>query len=136
MGTDAWLVDASVALKWFLPIEREPDGRLARDAVGRLTMRTTDLGVYEVGNVLVASSGWEAARVGEALDLLLEICGDPVPLLGEDRHPAAELARAHGLSFYDASYAAIARRLGRRVLSADTDLLGPGLAVGLRAALA
>jgi len=136
VGTDAWLVDASVALKWFLPVEREPDGGLARDAVGRLTMRTTDLGIYEVGNVLVASSGWEAARVGAALDLLLEICGDPVPLLAEDRLGAAELALAHGLSFYDASYAAIARRLGRPVLSADTDLLGPGLAVGLREALA
>lgn len=134
-AADAWLVDASVALKWFMPPEREPDAEPARAAVGRLAMRTTDLAVYEVGNVLAIHSGWEAEKVGEALGLLLEICGDPIALLAADRRAAAELALAHGLTFYDASYAAIARRLGRRLLSADNDLLEPGLATSPRAVL-
>lgn len=134
-GTEGWLVDASVALKWFLPAEREPDADLARAALGRLTMRTTDLAVYEVAHVLTTHSGWDAARIEEALTLLTEICGTPVELLAPDRRLAAELALAHGLTFYDASYAAIASRLGRRVLSADSDLLKPGLAVGLNVAL-
>lgn len=133
---DAWIVDASVAAKWFLPVERERDAELARAAVGRLEMRTTALGVHEVGNVLTVCSGWDAGAIAKALELLLEICGDPLELLPTDQAVAAELALAHGLTFYDASYAAIARRLGRRVLSADTDLLKPGLATGLREALA
>ena len=62
-GTDGWVVDASVALKWFLPAEREPDAELARAAVGRLTMRTTDLAVYEVAHVLTTQSGWDAGRI-------------------------------------------------------------------------
>jgi predicted nucleic acid-binding protein len=134
-GGEAWVVDASVALKWFLPLEREPDGELARAAIGRLAMRTTELAVHEVGNVLVLHSGWPAERIASALDLLIEICGDPLALTPEDRRLGAELALAHRLTFYDASYAAVARRLGRRLLSADADLTDPGLAVDLRKAL-
>jgi predicted nucleic acid-binding protein len=131
----AWLVDASVAVKWFLPVEREPDGELARAAIGRLAMRTTALAVHEVGNVLTIHSGWPAERIATALDLLREICGDPLELLPEDHQPAAELALTHDFTFYDASYAAIARRVDRSLLSADGDLIKPGLAVSLDAAL-
>jgi predicted nucleic acid-binding protein len=131
----AWVVDASVAVKWFLPVDREPQGELARSAIGRLAMRTTQLAVHETGNVLTRHSGWPGARIAEALDLLLEICGDPLPLQPEDHQTTATLALTHGLTFYDASYAAIARRTGRHLLSADSDLTGPGLAVDLRTAL-
>jgi len=132
----AWIVDASVAVKWFLPVEREPEGLLAREAVGQLAMRTTSLAFFEVGNVLTARSSWTGEKVGAALDLLREICGDPLDLTAEDHGPTAELARAHKLTFYDASYVAIANRIGRGVLSADSDLLEPGLAVTLETALA
>ena len=132
---DAWVVDASIAAKWFRPLEREPEGELAREAIGRLAMRVTTLTVYEVGNVLTLHGGWAGDEVGAALDLLLEICGEPLELLPEDRRAAASLALSHGLTFYDASYAAIAMRLGRGVLSADGDLVKPGLAVTLETAL-
>lgn len=132
---DAWIVDASVAVKWFLPVEREPDGELARAAIGRLAMRTTALAVHEVGNVLTVHSGWPAERIAAALGLLAEICGEPIELRPEDHGVAAELALAHGLTFYDASYAAIARRFNRRLLSADRDLIGPGLASELSSCL-
>jgi predicted nucleic acid-binding protein len=135
-AADAWVVDASVAVKWFLPVEREPQGELARATIGRLAMRATALAVHEVGNVLTLHSGWPAAKVAAALDLLLEICGDPLELRLEDHRITAELALAHGLTFYDASYVAIARRTGRHLLSADDDLIAPGLAVGLAEATA
>jgi predicted nucleic acid-binding protein len=127
-----WVVDASVAVKWFLPVDREPDGELARNTIGHLAMRTTALCVHEVGNVLTIHSGWPAAKIGSALDLLLEICGDPLDLSPGDHRLAAELALAHRLTFYDASYAAIARRVGRQLLSADRELIEAGLASGLR----
>jgi len=132
---DAWVVDASVAAKWFRPLEREPEGELAREAIGRLAMRVTTLTVYEVGNVLTLHGGWTGGEVGAALKLLLEICGEPLDLLPEDHRAAASLALSHGLTFYDASYAAIATRLGRGVLSADGDLIKPGLASTLEMAL-
>ncbi|HEX5712221.1 MAG TPA: type II toxin-antitoxin system VapC family toxin [Solirubrobacterales bacterium] len=129
-------MDASVAVKWFLPVEREPEGELARRAVGQLAMRTTTLAFYEVGNVLARNSSWDGERVSKALALLHEICGEPLDLTPADHRVAGGLAFDHGITFYDASYAAIARRLGRVVLSADSDLTGPGLAASLETALA
>ncbi len=134
-NSDAWIVDASVAVKWFLPVERESEGQLARDAIGQLAMRTTSLGFFEVGNALTVNSSWASGKVGAALGLLLEICGDPLELTRDDHGAAAELARIHNLTFYDASYVAIANRVGRRVLSADGDLVEPGLAATLGTAL-
>lgn len=132
---EGWLVDASVALKWFLPLDREPDGDLARTAIGHLAMRTTSLAFYEVGNILIRHSSLHAVQIGAALGLLEDICGEPIELTSADRHAAAALAHEHKLMFYDASYAAIARRTGRRLLSADRDLLLPKLAVSLVDAL-
>jgi predicted nucleic acid-binding protein len=129
---DGWIVDASVALKWFLPVDREPDGELARELIGRLAMRTSTLAVYEIGNILIRQSGWDPGKVNDALGLLREICGEPIDLAAEDRGPTAELAHEHGLTFYDASYAAIAQRLRRRLISVDTDLLDAGLGTRLR----
>lgn len=133
---EAWIVDASVALKWFLPVDREPEAELARAAIGRLTMRTTELAFHEVGNVLTRHSGATAEQVAAALGVLMEICGDPLPLQADDHRLTAELALVNGLTFYDASYAAIASRTGRRLLSADRDLTEPGLAVDLQSVMA
>jgi len=133
---EAWIVDASIALKWFLPVSREPGAELARSAVGRLAMRTTALAIHEVGNVLTRHSGTSAEQVVKALGVLLEICGDPLPLEPEDHQATVELALMHDLTFYDASYAAVAQRTGRRLLSADSDLTDPGLAVDLKTAIA
>ncbi len=127
----AWVVDASVALKWFLPVEREPDAELARAAIGRLAMRTTTLTVYEVGNILTRHSGWGASDIAAALTLLRRTCGDPIELSVDDELRSAKIALEHELTFYDASYVAVAERTGRRLLSADDDLLHPGLAVAL-----
>jgi predicted nucleic acid-binding protein len=92
--------------------------------------------MYEVGNILTRHSGWTASRIATALKLLGEICGDPIELADDDHHPTAELALEHNLTFYDASYAAIASRTGRRLLSADRDLVAAKLAVTLQDASA
>ncbi len=134
-AADAWVVDASVAAKWFRPVEDEPEGRLAREAIGSLAMRVTTLTLYEVGNLLSRRAGRDAEGVRLALGLMREICGEPLALLPQDYGAAAELALSHHLTFYDASYVAIANRVGRGVLSADRDLVAPGLAVTLEAAL-
>jgi predicted nucleic acid-binding protein len=136
-GTEVtWLVDASVALKWFMPRDREPDADLARSAIGQLAMRTTTLAVYEIGNILTRKSGWDVDQIALALKVLHDICGDPLDLEPADHHAVAEIAHAHDITFYDASYAGIARRTKRALLSADSDLLAPGLATSLSDVLA
>ena len=136
MATETtWLVDASVALKWFMPRDREPDADLARSAIGQLAMRTTSLAIYEICNILTRKSGWDADQIALALKVLHDICGDPLDLEPDDRRAAADIALTHDITFYDASYAAIADRTGRRLLSADSDLVRPKLADSLEEAL-
>jgi len=133
----AVLVDTSVVLKWFHE-EGESDlaearALLAAHRAERITAYLLDLSLYEVGNVLVRSLRWPAAEVADQLDDLVLICGPPlVPDLSWLRE-AAGLAAEHGLTFYDASFAAAASRTGARLVSADKRLLAAGLAESPRA---
>ncbi len=131
----AWIVDASVALKWFLPVDREPDGELARSAIGKLAMRTTTLAVHEVGNILTRRSGWGAERVAAGLQSAARDLRRPRGARPRGPPPRRAVALEHDLTFYDASYVAIARRTQRGLLSADGDLLAPRLALPLQDAL-
>ena len=72
MSTSAgggWIVDASVAVKWFKPASIEPDSDLARAAIGNLPLRTTSLAFYETGNVL-SRAGQIPERVAANLDVM------------------------------------------------------------------
>lgn len=134
-SNDGWIVDASVILKWFLPRDAEHDFGLAREAVANIPMKTTSLAFYEVGNVLTRMPESTPGQVRASLDALTNICGNPIELTSADFAPTAEIAAENRVTFYDASYVAIAKRVNRRVLSADSDLLGPGLASDLKTAL-
>ena len=123
------LVDASVAIKWMLPASREPDADDARWLIGEADLKTTTLAHYEVASTIVRIHPAGGAAAVEASALLRAICGEPEPLLPDDVIAAAALADEHGLTFYDASYAAIALARGLPLVSADRDLLVPGLAV-------
>lgn len=127
----AWIVDASVAVKWFVPRAAEPNWDLARLATRRLAMRTTTLARYEVGNVLAWVGNMKPEQVANALIAMDDICGPAIDLEPADYEVCAKLTQDFGVTFYDASYVAIARRMSRQVLSEDSDLTGPGLARNL-----
>jgi predicted nucleic acid-binding protein len=126
------LIDTSVALKWFHE-EGEAEVAPARAVLAahqseRITAYLLDLSLYELGNVLVRSLRWSATDTADQLDDLIAICGDPlVPDLSWHRD-AASLAALHGLSYYDASFAAAAAAIGASLVSADKELTASGLA--------
>ncbi|MBK8293918.1 MAG: type II toxin-antitoxin system VapC family toxin [Solirubrobacterales bacterium] len=122
-------------MKWFRPAGSEPDWQLAQSVIGRMPLRTTTLAYYEVGNVLTRSIGLGAKVVDSALDTMVAICGAPINLDPVDFEPCSAIANEFGVTFYDASYVAIARRTNRSVLSADSDLLDPELARDLSTAV-
>ena len=128
----ALLVDTSVLIKWF-----HSDGELElhearaiRRSVqsGLLQPLIIDLALYELGNVLLRALRWAAADVADQLDDVVAICGTPLVLLPEWLRGAALLGADHGLTFYDAAWASAARALDVPLVSADTRLLGAGLA--------
>lgn len=126
------LIDTSVLIKWFHSAgEAELESaRALRSAHvgGELQAHILDLAVHEVGNVLIRSLGWPASAVADQLDDLFAVLGPALVLTPTSLRRAAALAEDHGLSFYDASWAAGAGELGIPLVSADRRLLAAGLA--------
>ncbi|HEX8959141.1 MAG TPA: type II toxin-antitoxin system VapC family toxin [Solirubrobacterales bacterium] len=123
--------DANVALKWF-HAEGEEEVAESRALVAAHKARTVvlsvlDLTAYEVGNALLRGRAQAGAeQVGTVLEALAEICPSVRPHREEQRL-AAELAERHGLTLYDAAYAAVAQNRGATLVTLDHDLLEAGL---------
>lgn len=127
------LIDTSVVLKWFhAEGESEVDASrhlLAAHRAGTERLLLLDLVAYELGNVLLRRLRVPATVVSDHLDLVRRLCGPfvhPAPSWHVD---AAALGDSHGLTFYDASWAAAARALDCPLVSADRELLAAGLAI-------
>ena len=126
------LIDSSVIMKWF---HSEGEGELSESRTlrrahvsGDVDAHMLDLATYEVGNVLVRTLRWEPGEVADQLDDLHAILGPPLVMTADWLRHAATLAHKHGLSFYDASWAATANKLKMPLVSADRQLLAARLA--------
>lgn len=126
------LVDTSVVIKWFHSTGELglAAARALRDAHqrGQIDARIIDLGLYEVGNVLLTRLRWSARDIAAQIDDLIAICGTPLATLPAWLHDAASIGVAHRLTFYDSAWAASARALGVPLVSADAKLVAAGLA--------
>lgn len=102
--------DASVLLKWVLPEEDEPwvgEALRVRDdfEAGRADLLVPSLWYYEAGNVLAlhyAESAWD--RLAALVGLRLSVA-EPSETW---RAKTLDLTKTHGVTFYDASYHALA----------------------------
>lgn len=126
--------DANVALKWFHAAGEEgvEEARALltahRDRV--LAVHLLNLTLYEVGNALLRGRAQaDAPATATVLRALREVCPVIAPTDSE-LALAADLAAEHGLSLYDASYAAVARLRSAHLATFDRGLLDAGLGVG------
>lgn len=127
------LIDTSILITWFHSegeqhVE-EARALLGAHVTGGLRAHVLDLAIYEMGNVLLRALHWRADDVADQIQDLLLICGPPLPMAPDWTRNAAKLAEHHGLTFYDAAWAAVARGLNLPLVSGDRQLLGAGLAI-------
>lgn len=120
-----WIVDASVATKWYLRDEqdtRQADAILHGHVEGTARLIAPQIIRYEVTNSLlraVRNNRIDRAYAQRATRRL-----NALPFL-EPSDPdgrielAFELAYGMGISFYDAVYIALAEELGQQVVTAD-----------------
>jgi predicted nucleic acid-binding protein len=124
-----FVLDASVAAKWFLPAKDEPltDEALAlfvRFAQGELRFVVPDLFWVEL-----ASAFWKAIRLGRfsqasAEQAIADLMGRDLPayptapLLNQAFH----IATTHGRSVYDSVYVALAVQTKQDLITADERL--------------
>jgi len=117
--SEALVIDASVAVKWYLP-EIHADAA-ARCLDEKYSLLIPDLFLAEFSNVL-----WKKCRIGEISDTDAQIIFatlEKVPL-ENFRHkelmlPAYELATGLDRTVYDCTYLALAVLQGCRLLTAD-----------------
>jgi predicted nucleic acid-binding protein len=117
----AIVLDASVILKWVLDAETEPghaaaNGLLERWKEGELDLLVPSLWVYEVGNILCLKRPADASAT---LAALWNLGLSEVPFSRGLIQRTIALAQSHGLTFYDASYLAVAEEKKVVLVTAD-----------------
>ena len=116
-----YVVDASVILKWVVGDDREADQRRAMDllaawADGSADIAAASLWQYEVGNFLGRQLGQEAM---EKMDSLLKLRIRAVNLNAHMIQRCFSWMKQRGVTFYDASYLAVALEIGATLITAD-----------------
>ncbi len=115
------IIDASVALKWYLSPADEPHAELALGLLsaaieGRVKLGASDLLLFELGNTLGRKRPENAAAV---LNNLMKLNFSWLrPDAGAIRR-AVELMQRYAVSFYDASYHALALEHQGQFVTAD-----------------
>jgi predicted nucleic acid-binding protein len=125
----AFVVDASVAAKWYLPEKDEtlvtPARRLLGDYLRNdIEFMVPDIFWPEFGNIM-----WKAARVGR---ITADRSFSGVVLLKDLKIPTypsfdflaevLQIALVHGRTFYDSLYVALAVRTNTNLVTADERL--------------
>lgn len=130
-----WVIDASLALQWFLEDESERGYSLA--ILARLEDNEALVPVlwfYEVGNGLTMA--YRRKRI--TLDQVVEFLGkvEALPIQVGRQEPGTilqltRLAQAHGLTNYDAAYLDLAARLRLPLATTDRGLRRAAQVVGV-----
>lgn len=119
------VVDASVAIKWYVPeVHSEAAARILDALPGGVRLEVPDLFFPECGNIL-----WKKVRVGEigraaAAQIAATLLG--VPKTAHPTEPllpsALDIALATGQTVYDSVYLALAALLECPLVTADERL--------------
>jgi predicted nucleic acid-binding protein len=118
---ERYVVDASVIIKWVLGDEREADQGNSLELLqawshGRAEIFAPSLWQYEVGNFL----GREIPEEAEAkMTLLLDLHIGNVELSATIYQQCFAWMRDENITFYDASYLAVAHEIDAVLLTAD-----------------
>jgi predicted nucleic acid-binding protein len=120
------VIDTSVLIKWFKTRDEDllTEARALLEEVGArpLEVHVPALLLYEVGNILLLKTQLGATRLDDVIDRLealpFIVAPPATPLLRR----AARLGRELGLTFYDASFLALAVELDCPYVTADRRL--------------
>ena len=123
------VLDASVAVKWYLPRQSEPLVDAAFDLLSghanqEVAFLTPDLFWAEFGNVM-----WKSVRQGRLSEQHARLAISEIRGIEIDVTPSGELlpaaftiAISNGRSFYDSVYVALAIQSGTSLVTADERL--------------
>lgn len=125
------VLDTSVVAKWFL--EEEGSDRAVKIRKNFLKgiqpIVVCDLTLYELGNLL-KFKGFTSGEIADALGTLFDLGVDIVVPTKNILRVAAKIAEKHELTFYDASFIALAQELQFNLKTADQKIFEKTRALG------
>jgi predicted nucleic acid-binding protein len=130
-----FVLDASLALQWFL--EDEADRKYSLSILESLSEKRALvplLWFYEVGNGLLMAHRRKRISFEQVDGFLTRLKSLPIDAAQQTPTEILELpalAREHGLTNYDATYLALAKRFGLPLATVDSDLRKASDAVGV-----
>lgn len=133
-----FVVDASVTMAWCFEDESSPETDAVLDRLGTDAAVVPAVWPLEVANVLLVAE--RRGRLSEAQSSRFAGLLAQLPIDVDD-HPAdidalAALGRRHELSSYDASYLALAQRVGAGLATLDRRLGGAATRAGVELLIA
>lgn len=135
-----YVLDCSVALKWFLPEEASAQARtiLASLRAGEAGFAAPEIIRIEFAHALRKYVVGHRMAKADALVAWQDFCRLPIELYADARlvTPALHLALDNMATVYDALYVALAEREGLQVLTADTAMTRAFARLGLTRLLA
>ena len=118
-----YVLDASVAAKWFTPHEEpQREKALALRALhlsGRTKLAVPEFALLEILNAVKYSARAEESDATKAVELLEKLRLKVVPLDWGLLRKATAIAFEYRIALYDAAYVALAEQLGFPLLTAD-----------------
>lgn len=121
-GTEAFVIDASVAIKWII----DEEGSAEADRLQGAEMAAPALLRIEAANVLRTLAARQQIDTAEAANLFALFQTAPVAIVDGDNRlerRALDLALGLGHPVYDCLYLALAERMQRRLVTADRRFL-------------
>lgn len=118
------VLDASVILKWFMKEDDSNKAMSLKDAhvTGKFSIVVPDIVLYEIGNALRYEPEFTPKEIISCLEELYELNIDILAPLPDILDLVPEIAYHHDITFYDASYVALAKELGLQFVTADLKL--------------
>lgn len=122
--TEAYVLDASIAVKWYVPEQNHEAARVLRDGYldGEYDLVAPTLLPYEVINALRYTGLFEPEQLRDAAETFPRYGIELVPFhrLG----PVTDVAADLDSSIYDAAYVALAETRDTTAYTADEKLVG------------
>jgi predicted nucleic acid-binding protein len=132
-----FVLDGSVTLAWYFKDEATAYTNAVRDSLAAATALVPALWPLEVANALVMGEGRGRATSADAAAWVNLLTGLPIRVeastAGHVMGAVLDLARASGLTVYDAAYLELAMRRGLPLATLDGRLQAASRAVGVKA---
>lgn len=130
-----FVLDCSVVLAWYFADESDPFADAVAASLTGATAVVPSLFHLEIANILVVGERRKRSTEAQAAAFLSQLAALPVVVDGQTGVRAwsdtMALARAHGLSAYDAAYLELAVREALPIATLDDRLQAAAKAVGV-----